>query len=246
MSLNVKLETFEGPFDLLFHLIEKNEVDIYDIPIADLTDQYLSYLKDMGQEQLDIASEFLVMAATLVNIKSQMLLPPRQDEQLKLELAVNEEELDPRAELVRKLVQYKKYKMIANILRDKEKNQSKLYKTPPQDFSHLYDEDFSFPDITLEDLKSIFLNLINKKAKKPKIHIVNKDPIPLTLKIKEVYLIIKHNEGKVLFSKLNETSNLEELVVTFLSILELVKLNKVIANQNSIFGEIVIFQREVT
>lgn len=246
MSLNVKVEAFEGPFDLLFHLIEKNEIDIYDIPIAELTDQYLSYLKDMGQEQLDIASEFLVMAAVLVNIKSQMLLPPRQDEQLKLELAAEEEELDPRAELVRKLVQYKKYKMIAKILSDKEKKQSKLYKTPSQDFSHLYDEDFSFPDITLEELESIFLNLINKKTEKPKVHVVNKDPIPLTLKIKEVYFVIKYNHGKVLFSKLNKTSNLEELVVTFLAILELVKLNKITANQNYIFGEIVIYQREVS
>lgn len=246
MSLNVKLEAFEGPFDLLFHLIEKNEIDIYDIPIAELTDQYLSYLENMGQEQLDIASEFLVMAAILINIKSQMLLPPRQDEQLKLELAAEEEELDPRAELVRKLVKYKKYKMIANILSDKEKKESRLYKTPTQDFSHLYDEDFSFPDITLEDLKSVFLNLINKKKVKPKVHVINKDPIPLTLKIKEIYLVIRHSKGKILFSKLNKTSNLEELVVTFLAILELVKLNKITANQNCIFGEIVIFQKEVS
>lgn len=248
MSLNVKLDAFEGPFDLLFHLIEKNEIDIYDIPIADLTDQYLSYLKNMSREQLDIASEFLVMAATLVKIKSQMLLPIRQDDdkQVKLELAADEEDIDPRAELVRRLVEYKKYKVIAEILQEKEDKENKLFKKPPQDFSYLNtEEDLSLSGITLKDLESIYKNLNNKKQVKPKIHIVKKDSISLTLKIKEVYHIVKNNDKKILFSNLTDKkSTLGELVVTFLAVLELVKLNKITAYQNMLFGEIVIFQRE--
>lgn len=248
MSLNVKLEAFEGPFDLLFHLIEKNEIDIYDIPISDLTDQYLSYLKNMDRKQLDIASEFLVMAATLVKIKSQMLLPIHQDneEQVKLELAANNEELDPRTELVRRLVEYKKYKIVARILQKKEEEENKLFKRPPQDFSHLNAEkDFSLSGLTLKNLKSIYHDLINKKRTKPKMHIVKKNPIPLTLKIKEVYHIVENNDKKILFSDLTtKISTLGEFIVTFLAVLELIKLSKIIADQNILFGEIIIFQRK--
>ena len=105
MALNVKIEAFEGPFELLFHLIEKNQIDIYDIPIAELTDQYLVYLEDIDESQLDTASEFIVMAATLLSIKSRMLLPSTQNEEVQLELAAADEEIDPRGILVEKLLE---------------------------------------------------------------------------------------------------------------------------------------------
>ena len=117
MALNIKLEVFEGPFDLLYHLIEKNQIDIYDIPIADLTDQYLDYLDYVDEEQLDLASEFLVMAATLLSIKSKMLLPKPKNEETQLEIAVGADEEDPRGELISRLVEYKKFKEISLVLK---------------------------------------------------------------------------------------------------------------------------------
>ncbi|MBR1451788.1 MAG: segregation/condensation protein A, partial [Lachnospiraceae bacterium] len=112
MAINVKLEKFEGPLDLLLHLIEKNKVDIYDIPIALITDQYLEYLKQMEIEDLNVMSEFLVMAATLLDIKARMLLPAEINE--------DGEEEDPRAELVEKLIEYKMYKYMSFELKDRQ------------------------------------------------------------------------------------------------------------------------------
>ena len=112
-AITYKLEHFEGPLDLLLHLIEKNKIDIYDIPIADITAQYLEYVRQMEREDLNIVSEFLVMAATLLDIKARMLLPREVDEE--------GEEIDPRAELVERLLEYKRYKLLADELADRER-----------------------------------------------------------------------------------------------------------------------------
>ena len=121
MSYKIKLEVFEGPLDLLLYLIKKNEIDIYDIPIATITEQYLEYLELMRMLDLNIAGEFLVIAATLIHIKSKMLLPPDEKELLP------EEEEDPREELVRRLVEYKKFKEVAGILQDLESQRKKMF-----------------------------------------------------------------------------------------------------------------------
>ena len=121
MSYKVKLDVFEGPLDLLLYLIKKNEIDIYDIPIASITEQYLEYIDLMRMLDLNIAGEFLVMAATLIHIKSKMLLPPDEKELLP------EEEEDPREELVRRLVEYKKFKEVAGILQDLEGQRKKMF-----------------------------------------------------------------------------------------------------------------------
>lgn len=110
MELSYKLEKFEGPLDLLLHLIEKNKVNIYDIPIAEITDQYMEYVRQMDEENLDVVSEFLVMAATLLDIKARMLLPKEVNEE--------GEEEDPRAELVMRLLEYKKYRLMSEELKD--------------------------------------------------------------------------------------------------------------------------------
>ena len=123
MGIPVKLEAFEGPLDLLLHLIDKNKVNIYDIPIAQITEQYLEYIKEMKRQDLDVMSEFLVMAATLLDIKSKMLLPKEVDEE--------GEEIDPRAELVEKLLEYKMYKYISFDLKDRHMDAGhSLYKKP--------------------------------------------------------------------------------------------------------------------
>ncbi|HHW02701.1 MAG TPA: segregation/condensation protein A [Thermoanaerobacterales bacterium] len=245
MALNVKLEAFEGPFDLLFHLIEKNQIDIYDIPIAQLTDQYLEYLKDIEEDKIDLASEFLVMAATLLSIKSRMLLPVPKDDQVQLELAVGDDEIDPRAELVNKLVEYKKYKEMAEVLKKREEEQRKLLKRTPEDLSYMWNEEFTIPNIDLENMKSIFRNLIMKKKQEEKVRTISKDTYPLVKRIKEVYKIIAERSS-VFFSKLlNKKCSKLELIVTFLAILELIKMNKIIAVQKRLFDEILVTRREV-
>ena len=121
MSYKVKLEVFEGPLDLLLYLIKKNEIDIYDIPIAEITEQYLEYLELMRMLDLNIAGEFLVMAAKLIHIKSKILLPPEEKEVLP------EEEEDPREELVRRLLEYKRFKEVAGVLQDLEGQRKKMF-----------------------------------------------------------------------------------------------------------------------
>ena len=112
-ACQIKIENFEGPFDLLFHLIEKNKMNIYDIPINDITDQYMDYLYGMKELDMEVASEFLLMAATLLHIKSKLLLPSKKDKE-------EEAEVDPREELILKLIEYKKYKEFAESLRKRE------------------------------------------------------------------------------------------------------------------------------
>ena len=123
MELTVKLEAFEGPLDLLLHLIEKNKVNIYDIPIVEITEQYLEYIREMERQDLNVVSEFLVMAATLIDIKCKMLLPKEVDEE--------GEEIDPRTELVEQLLEYKMYKFMAEELKDRQMDAGRsLYKNP--------------------------------------------------------------------------------------------------------------------
>ena len=154
MELEVKLEVFEGPLDLLLHLIEKNKVDIYDIPIVEITRQYLEYVSKLAEENLDLASEFLVMASTLIDIKCKMLLPKEVDE--------DGEEIDPRADLVQKLIEYKMYKYAAIELKDMQLYAGKsLYKEPtiPEEVAKYQtpvDLDEILKDVDLNKLKEIF------------------------------------------------------------------------------------------
>ncbi len=242
MALDVKLDAFEGPFDLLFHLIEKNQIDIYDIPIAELTEQYIAYLYEIEEKQLDLASEFLVMASTLLCIKSQMLLPQKKDNSVQLELAASEDD-DPRGELVNKLIEYKKYKDIAAVLQLKEKNQSKVFKRPPQDLSYLCNnEEFSLTGVTFADLKSCYLSILKKKNRDKRIHPVSKDPFPLIKKVREVYNILLTYKKNVYFSQLLKKTRKTklEIIVTFLAILELEKMNKILASQERPFEDIIV------
>ena len=163
-AITYKLEHFEGPLDLLLHLIEKNKIDIYDIPIADITVQYLEYVRQMEREDLNIVSEFLVMAATLLDIKARMLLPREVDEE--------GEEIDPRAELVERLLEYKRYKLLADELADRERGALRhLYKEstlppeiaryePPVDLDKLLD------GLTLAKLKRIFEQVMKRQEEK--------------------------------------------------------------------------------
>ena len=164
MELEVKLQAFEGPLDLLLYLIEKNKLDIYDIPIVEITEQYLDYVSKMPKDDLDLASEFLVMAATLIDIKSKMLLPKEIDE--------NGEEIDPRAELVEKLIEYKMYKYAATELRDMQVYAGKsMYKEPtvPEEvrvYEQPVDLDNLLSDVDLAKLNEIFQMVLKRQVDK--------------------------------------------------------------------------------
>lgn len=248
MALNVKTEVFEGPFDVLFHLIEKNRIDIYDIPIADLTEQYLEFIKDMDREKLDSASEFLVMAATLLSIKSKMILP-LQPQNKGIEAAETDEtaeSVDPREDLVSRLVEYKQFKEISAALKSAEKEQRFIIKKSPEDLSTIFKDNFSMPDISLNELKSRFLSVVQKnKHSEEKITRISRDPLPVSRKISEIYRMLKHVKTKVYFdASFYKNAAKTEIVATFLAILELVRMNRILAIQNRQFDKVVVKYRE--
>lgn len=164
MELTVKLQVFEGPLDLLLHLLDKNKVNIYDIPIVEITNQYMEYIREMKRQDLNVMSEFLVMAATLIDIKSKMLLPAKETEE--------EEAEDPRAELVEQLLEYKMYKCISYELKDRQMDAEKvMFKEPTiPDEVAAYEEPVDLEelmaDVTLKKLNDIFKSIMRKQEDK--------------------------------------------------------------------------------
>jgi len=243
MAIPVKLEVFEGPLDLLLHLIEKNKLDIYDIPIALITEQYMDYLKMMEKQDLDNMSEFLVMAATLLKIKSRMLLPREDTEE--------EEPEDPRQELVERLLEYKMYKYMSLELKDLQLDAGKmLFKKstlPPEvsDFKEEINLDELIGDLTLSKLNDIFRSVMKKQVDKidpvrSKFGKIEKEEVNLSKKMRYVQEYgLAHR--KFSFRKLLEEQNDKmELIVTFLCILELMKMGRVSIVQEEIFDDILI------
>ncbi|SKA82261.1 condensin subunit ScpA [Caloramator quimbayensis] len=239
MSINIKLEMFEGPLDLLLHLIKKSEVDIYDIPIAEITEQYISYLKAMEELDLEIASEFLVMASTLLEIKSKMLLP-------KVNISDNEEsaDIDPRKELVEKLVEYKKYKEFAERLKEFEKCGAIFFKSP-EIIDDIENKDVYFKNITVENLMTAYKRVIktyenrfNKRSEIPKD--IDYDEFRIEDKMDYIKNMV-YKYKRVSFEKFFENAKSKlEIVVTFLAMLELIKLRFITAIQYKNFEEIII------
>lgn len=241
MDLTVKLQVFEGPLDLLLHLLEKNKVNIYDIPIAEITNQYLDYIAEMQRQDLNIVSEFLVMAATLIDIKSRMLLPAPESEE--------EEETDPRAELVQQLLEYKMYKCMAYELRDRQVDaQQILFKAPsippevaeyepPVDLTQLV------ADVTLTKLNEIFKSVMKKQADKidpvrSGFGRIEKEEISLTEKTAYLIDYCKGHRYFSFRSLLKKQSGKMEVIVTFLVVLELMKTGKIFISQEKTFDDI--------
>ncbi len=241
MELSFKLEKFEGPLDLLLHLIEKNKVNIYDIPIVEITDQYLEYVNKMDKQDLDLVSEFLVMAATLIDIKSKMLLPAEVDEE--------GEEIDPREELVARLVEYKMYKQMALELKDKSvEAKLLLYKEPtiPKEvlkYQPPVELDKLLSDVNLEKLKNTFTMVIRRRNDKidpirSNFGNIEKEPVRLSDKL---IAVLDYGENHQVFSfkmLLEEQTTKIQIVVTFLAILELIKIGKLKIHQEEICGDI--------
>ncbi len=247
MAITVKLEAFEGPLDLLLHLIEKNKVDIYDIPIVMITEQYLAYIRNMETQDMNIMSEFLLMAATLVDIKCRMLLPKEVDEE--------GEEEDPRAELVQKLLEYKLYKYMSYELRDCQVGAEKLMfreQNLPEEvegYRQPIDYEVLVGDTTLTKLHEIFKSIVKKQSDKidpirSQYGNIEKDEVDLDAKTLYVEEFIKNNK-EFSFRKLMEKQNSKmEVIVTFLVILELMKVGRINIIQDNIFDDILISSNE--
>ncbi|WP_347552911.1 segregation/condensation protein A [Pseudalkalibacillus hwajinpoensis] len=243
MQYSVKVDAFEGPLDLLLHLINKYEVDIYDIPVSQITDQYLTFIHTMQELELDVASEYLVMAATLLAIKSKMLLPQKEEE-----LFDDDQEFDddPRDELVQRLVEYRRFKEAANDLKEKESSRSLLYARPPADISEYSREEHqtSIGDVTLYDMLAAFQKMSRRvKDKKPKRTRIQSQDIPIEDRMNEIRLKLQGN-GRKRFTELFVEEERGHMIVTFLAILELMKKRAVACEQDSNFGEIMIFESE--
>lgn len=248
MGIEVKLNVFEGPLDLLLHLIEKNKFNIFDIPIVDITEQYLEYVNEMQEENLDVMSEFLVMAATLISIKAKMLLPKEEEEE--------EEEEDPRAELVRRLLEYKMYKYASYELKDMELDAQKaFYKSQSipkevQQYKEEIDPATIIGDITLNKLNEIFNQIMKRTVDRvdpirSKFGTIEKEEIRIEDKMNEIRESLKGLKGINFKTLLEVQASKMNVIMTFLAILELMKIGHILIRQDELFGDIIIDSLEI-
>jgi segregation and condensation protein A len=247
MSVTYKLPSFEGPLDLLLHLIDKAEVDITNIPISNIADQYMEYMALMEELSLELASEFLVMAATLLSIKSKMLLPKPPVIDLDMEFEENPE--DSLEELVHKLIEYRKYKSIAEHLRDKELEQSLVYSREPHDLAPYAVEEKRNPVEGLDtfDLLLAFQKALRRVANRNVVAKIRRDEVSVKDRMRDVLQLLRKLGGRILFSRLfDEGATRDELVVSFLALLELMKMKKISCYQHGLFDDIVIQAKEGT
>jgi len=239
--LSVKLEKFEGPLDLLMHLIDKNKVNIYDIPIVEITAQYLEYVNGMDKKDLDLVSDFLVMAATLLDIKSKMLLPAEVDE--------DGEVIDPREELVERLTEYKLYKSLAKELGKYQLDADRqLFREPaiPREVSS-YEEPVDaaklLDGVTLSKLQDIFYMVMKRQVDKidpvrSNFGTIKRDPVKLADKLNYVMDYARQYGHFAFAGLLMQAKSRMETIVTFLACLELIKIGHLSVSQDTTFGEI--------
>lgn len=247
MSISVKLEAFDGPMDLLLHLIEKNKIDIFDIPIVEITNQYMEIIAQMQTKDMDVMSDFLLMAATLLRIKSKMLLPAEKAEE--------GEEEDPRAELVERLLEYKTYKYASYELKDLQMDASKqLFKKPsiPEEIANYKEEiDISelLGDLTLARLQSIFHAVMKKQIDKidpirSKFGKIEKEKISLGDRMQYISEYAREHKKFNFRMLLEEQTSKTMVIVSFLGILELMKEGMLKIVQENIFDDIWITYQE--
>lgn len=248
---SVKLDAFEGPLDLLLHLINQAEVDIYDIPVAEMTEQYMSYVQGMQELELDLASEYLVMAATLLMIKSKTLLP-KQEEML-FEDEWHMEEEDPREELIQQLIEYRKYKEAAAELKEREQDRRLIHSRPPKDLDGYITEeerrDIAIEGVSLFDMLSAYQKLIKRKEiQAPRMTTIKSEEYSVEDRMSEILIDIAKKKGKCRFDELFTVRERGHVVVTFLAILELMKTRTIQCTQENNFSDIMIYsegEREV-
>jgi segregation and condensation protein A len=241
----IKIENFEGPLDLLFHLIEKNKFNIYDIPINLITDQYMEYLFAMEKFDMDIAGEFLVMAATLLHIKSRMMLPVEKKEE-----TGEEDDIDPREELVMRLMEYKIHKEFSGELRARNDAWKNVYYKFPEIHKKAVKNDNVIPERLFERIAEVirmFNDKDNKVVYEKMEAIVMREKVSLKVKIRQIITELKKKvtfKFQELFSK--DTNSKSEIVVGFMAILELARNRKVGLKQKNMFGDIVVSRTKET
>jgi len=225
--IKIKIPAFEGPFDLLLHLIRENKIDIYDIPISVITSQYLEYIEIMKELNLEIAGDFLVMAATLIQIKSRMLLPPDEE-------APSEEQEDPRRDLVQRLLEYQRYKDAALDFRTKEDEWLKVFHREP--LSDEEEGELYLFDLSLFDLLDAFRNILEKAPSE--IVSITKETLTVKNRMSMIMEIIEEHEAVRFEDLFKEGITRIYLIVTFLALLELIRLGLARAYQEREFGNI--------
>jgi segregation and condensation protein A len=234
----VKLESFEGPLDLLLHLIRKNEVSIHDIPITLVTRQYLAALEMMQELNLDVAGEFIVMAATLIHIKSKMLLP-------RPETASGEEgeEEDPRDALVRRLLEHQKFKAAAGLLHEREQLRAAQWLRPDERVAALAGDDYE-PELEVDlfSLLTAFQQVVQRAKQRPKV-LLPPEQIPLELRIDQLLARLSETEACGFEDLFADVADRAGLIVTFLALLEMIRLKLVRVFQSGGFGPIRVYKR---
>src|SRR5919197_2943146 len=237
-AFSVKLDRFEGPLDLLIHLIKKNEVNIYDIPIALITEQYLSCIALMQELNLDVAGEFLVMASTLIHIKSRMLLPrpdPTQDDS---------PEEDPREALVRRLLEHQKYKAAAELLHEREALRSAQYMRPDAAVAEAAGDEYE-PELEVDlfSLLAAFKGVLERASRRPRM-VLPPEEIPIETRIEQLLARLSETEAcgfEDLFSDGDGSRGF--IIVTFLALLEMIRLKLIRVFQSAGFGPIRVYKR---
>ena len=238
MQYKVTIENFDGPLDLLLHLIKEQDIDIYDIKIEEITEQYLDFIRAMKELNLSVASEYLVMATELIEMKSKMLLPKKIVE------TEDEYEEDPREVLIERLLAYKQYKEVTSEFKNLELTRKQVFTKEPENLSYYAKEQENKEELGINDLIEAFNELMKRKElDKPIATKITKKELSVTEKVTKIRRILKEKKN-VKFEELFEVATKEEVIISFLSILEMVKKDEITLKQDSNFKSIVISLKE--
>ena len=234
----VTIDNFDGPLDLLLHLIKEQDIDIYDIKIEDITKQYLDYIRHMKELNLEIASEYLVMASELIEMKSKMLLPKKKEKE------DDDYEEDPRELLIERLLAYKRYKEVTSEFKDLELTRKMVFTREPDNLNRYVKEDENSEELGVADLLDAFNNLLKRKElDRPIATKITKKELSVTEKVNKIKNILR-NKKKINFEDIFEVSTKEEVIISFLSVLEMVKKDEILLTQEGNFKNIVISLKE--
>ena len=245
MSYKVKLDIFEGPFDLLVYLIENAEMNIYDIQVSKITSQYIEYIDQMQALDVNVASEFMVLAAALIEIKSKMLLPRMKQESEGTALE------DPRTELVQRILEYKRFKTAAELLENQEEKNQRIYEKPKEDLTSYTNEPDEYLNLDLNQFVKIFNLFLEKKKKleeiKKNYSKVERQKITIESRIDYIKNLFRFkNKSRLNFKELlKPESNRYDIVLTFVSVLEMIRQKTIKVNQNVNFGEIILSVNDI-
>ena len=234
----VTIDNFDGPLDLLIHLIKEQDIDIYDIKIEDITKQYLDYIMHMKELNLEIASEYLVMASELIEMKSKMLLPKKREKE------EDDYEEDPRELLIERLLAYKRYKEVTSEFKDLELTRKMIFTREPDNLNRYAKEEESIEELGVADLIDAFNNLLKRKElDRPIATKITKKELSVADKVNKIKNILR-NKKRINFEEIFEVSTKEEVIISFLSVLEMVKKDEILLTQDGNFKNIVISLKE--